>query len=56
MSRRPRRNHSPDFKAKVALEAVRGEQPLSELAQKYDVHATRIAQWKEIPGQVRCIV
>ena len=46
MSRRPRRNHSPDFKAKVALEAVRGEQPLAELAQKYDVHATQIAQWK----------
>ena len=46
MSRRPRRNHSPDFKAKVALEAVRGEQPLAELAHKYDVHATQIAQWK----------
>lgn len=44
MSRRPRRNHSPDFKAKVALEAVRGEQPLAELAQKYDVHASQIAQ------------
>lgn len=43
---RPRRNHSPDFKAKVAREAVRGEQALAELAQKYDVHATQIAQWK----------
>ena len=38
--RRPRRNHSPAFKAKVALEAVRGELPLAELADKYDVHAT----------------
>ena len=43
--RRPRRNHSPAFKAKVALEAVRGELPLAELADKYDVHATQIAQW-----------
>ena len=44
--RRPRRNHSPAFKAKVALKAVRGELPLAELADKYDVHATQIAQWK----------
>jgi len=44
--RRPRRNHSSTFKAKVALEAVRGELPLAELAEKYDVHATQIAQWK----------
>lgn len=36
--RRPRRNHSATFKAKVALEAVRGEFPLAELAEKYDVH------------------
>lgn len=32
MSRRPRRNHSPEFKAKVALAAVKGEKPLAELA------------------------
>ncbi|MFM8464076.1 MAG: transposase, partial [Burkholderiaceae bacterium] len=44
--RRPRRNHSAAFKAKVALDAIRGEQPLAELATKYDVHATQIAQWK----------
>ena len=44
--RRPRRNHSAAFKAKVAQEAVRGELPLAELAEKYDVHATQIAQWK----------
>jgi transposase len=42
--RRPRRNHSAAFKAKVALEAIRGEQPLAELATKFDVHATQIAQ------------
>lgn len=44
--RRPRRNHSAAFKAKVALEAICGEQPLAELATKFDVHATQIAQWK----------
>ncbi len=36
MSRRPRRNHSPSFKAKVALAAVRGEKTLAELAQQFD--------------------
>ena len=38
MSKRPRGNHSPAFKAKVALAAVRGEKTLAELAQQYDVH------------------
>ncbi|WP_193778219.1 transposase, partial [Pseudovibrio sp. Ad37] len=41
MSRRPRRNHSPAFKAKVALAAIRGEKTLSELAQDFDVHANQ---------------
>ena len=44
--RRPCRNHSAAFKAEVALEALRGELPLAELAEKFDVHATQIAQWK----------
>lgn len=46
MSRRPRRNHSPEFKAKVALAAVRGDKPLAELAQQFDVHPNQITQWK----------
>lgn len=46
MSRRPRRNHSPQFKAKVALEAARGEFTLAELAKRYDVHPNQITQWK----------
>jgi transposase len=46
MSRRPRRNHTAAFKAKVALAAIKGENTLSELAQQFDVHANQITQWK----------
>jgi transposase len=47
MSRRPRRNHSPAFKSKVALAAVKGEQTITELAQRFDVHPNQITQWKK---------
>ena len=47
MSRRPRRNHSPAFKAKVAFAAVRGEKTMSELAEQFDVHANQISTWRE---------
>jgi transposase len=46
MSRRSRRNHSPIYKAKVALAAIKGEKTLAELAQLHDVHTTQIAAWK----------
>jgi transposase len=46
MSKRPRRNHSPAFKAKVALAAVKGDKTLAELAQQFDVHPNQITQWK----------
>ena len=42
MSRRPRRNHTPAFKAKVALAAVKGEKTLAELAQQFDGHPNQI--------------
>ena len=44
--RRPRRNHGAEFKAKVALAAMRGDLTLTELAKKFDVHANQITQWK----------
>jgi transposase len=46
MAKRVRRNHSPAFKARVALAAVRGEKTLVELAQQFDVHVNQITQWK----------
>jgi transposase len=46
MLRRTRRNHSPAFKAKVALAAINGEKTLGELAQLHDVHPTQITAWK----------
>jgi transposase len=46
MAKRTRRNHSPAFKAKVAMAAIKGEKTLAELAQLYDVHPTQITAWK----------
>lgn len=46
MRKRPRRNHSPAFKAKVALEAIRGQLTVAELTQRHDVHPNQITQWK----------
>jgi transposase-like protein len=44
--RRPRRNHTAAFKAKVAVAALKGDKTLAELAEKFDVHANQITQWK----------
>ncbi len=44
--RRPRRNHRPQFKARVALAAVKGEKTLAELSSQLDVHPNQITQWK----------
>jgi transposase len=47
MSKRPRRNHGAVFKAKVALEAIKGEQTLVELSERFQVHPNQIAEWKK---------
>ena len=46
MNRRPRRNHTPAFKAKVALAAIKGDRTLAQLAEQFDVHPNQITQWK----------
>jgi transposase len=45
--RRTRRNHAPGFKAKVALEAIKGDKTLAELAEYFDVHPNQISEWKQ---------
>lgn len=47
MARRPRRNHGAEFKAKVALAAIRGDKTLAELAEQFDVHPHQITEWKK---------
>ena len=47
MSKRPRRNHAPTFKAKVALEALKGDQTIVEIAERYQVHPNQITDWKK---------
>lgn len=47
MAKRPRRNHGSAFKAKVALEAIKEQQTLVELAERFQVHPNQIAQWKK---------
>jgi transposase len=46
MNRRPRRNHTPAFKAKVALAAIKGDRTLGQLAEHFDVHPNQITTWK----------
>ena len=46
MGKRPRRNHSSIFNAKVALDAIRSEKTLAELAKLHDVHPNQINDWK----------
>ena len=47
MSKRPRRNHSAIFKAKVAVDAIREDKTLAELAKLHDVHPNQINDWKK---------
>jgi transposase-like protein len=46
MKWRPRRNHTPAFKTKVALAAIKGDRTLAQLAEQFDVHPNQITTWK----------
>jgi transposase len=46
MSKGKRKRYAAEFKAKVALEAMKGEETLSQLASRFEVHPNMIAQWK----------
>jgi transposase-like protein len=48
MAKRPRRNHTAAFKAKVALEAMKGDQTLVELSERFQVHPNLITEWKRV--------
>ena len=47
MTKRTRRNQSPDFKAKVALAAIKGDRTIAQLSDQYGVHVSQITAWKE---------
>ena len=47
MKKRARRNHSPAFKAKVALAAIKGDRTLTQLSDQFDVHVNQITIWKD---------
>jgi transposase len=48
MTKRARRNHTPAFKAKVALAAIKGEMTLAQLSEHFDVHPNQITAWKAL--------
>jgi transposase-like protein len=56
MSRRTRRNHTPAFKAKVALAAVKGDRTLAQLAEQFDVHPNQITRRSLRARPLRCSV
>jgi len=47
MERNMRRSHDSAFKAKVALEALKGEKTLAQLSSEFKVHANQIRQWRK---------
>ena len=48
MSKRPRRNHAPGFKAKVALEALKGARTIQEIAGEFGIHPVQVSEWKKV--------
>jgi len=48
MSIKKQKSYTPEFKSKVALEAIRGDLSMSEISSKYGVHSTQVSHWKQI--------
>jgi transposase len=46
MARRVRRTHTPEFKARVALAAIRDDKTLAQLCEEFDLHTNQISEWK----------
>jgi transposase len=46
MSKRPRRNHTPGLKAKVALAAIKGDRTIAQACEQFDVHPNQVTSWK----------
>jgi transposase-like protein len=42
-----RRRHEPEFKARVALEALKGNRTIQEIAKEYDIHPVQVSEWKK---------
>ena len=47
MSKQNRRRHSPKFKARVAMEAIKGIKTASEIAAEYEIHPVQVSEWKK---------
>ena len=47
MAKRKRRNFTPEFKAKIVLEALRGESPQAELGQRHNISEEQLSKWKQ---------
>ncbi len=45
--KKQRRKHSPEFKARVALEAIKGIKTVSQIAQEYEIHPVMVSKWKK---------
>jgi len=56
MSKRPRRNHAPAFKAKVPLDALKEDQTTVELAERYQVHPNQITAWKKLSPHMVALI
>jgi len=49
--KRKRRRHDPEFKARVALEALKGIRTIQEIAKEFDVHPVQVSEWKKVMAQ-----